>query len=76
MRRRPERVITDIVVMPWDFMRLHKFVTLAANIMFVNSIPFLLTRSRGIQLTTIEFLPRRAATIIGDKLIQVLQVYS
>ncbi|KAL7474428.1 hypothetical protein ACHAW6_000405 [Cyclotella cf. meneghiniana] len=47
---------------------------LTADIMFVNNTPFLLTRSRGIQLITIELLPRRTAKIIGEKLTQVLQV--
>ncbi|KAL7488005.1 hypothetical protein ACHAW6_013599 [Cyclotella cf. meneghiniana] len=44
--------------------------------MFVNGIPFLLTRSRGLQLLTVEFLPRRTAKIIGLKLTRVLQLYS
>jgi hypothetical protein len=44
--------------------------------MFVNGIPCLLTKSRGIQLITIEVLPRRTAKIIGDKLTRVLQVNS
>ena len=68
MRRRPKRVATEIVVIPRDFVRLHKFVMLTADIMFVNGIPYLLTRSRGIQLITVEFLPRRTAKIIGKKL--------
>eukprot|EP00804_Cyclotella_cryptica_P010069 CCRYP_018044-RA/>CCRYP_018044-RA protein AED:0.31 eAED:-0.77 QI:0/-1/0/1/-1/0/1/0/270 len=54
---------------------MHKYVTLTADIMFVNGIPFLVTRSRGIQLITVEFLPRRTAKIIGSKLIRVLNVY-
>eukprot|EP00804_Cyclotella_cryptica_P019093 CCRYP_021211-RA/>CCRYP_021211-RA protein AED:0.16 eAED:0.16 QI:0/0/0/0.66/1/1/3/0/1057 len=75
VRRRPERVTTDVVAVPRDFVRLHKFVTLTADIMFVNGIPFLLTRSRGIQLITVEFLPRQTAKIIGEKLTRVLQLY-
>eukprot|EP00804_Cyclotella_cryptica_P031059 CCRYP_015979-RA/>CCRYP_015979-RA protein AED:0.11 eAED:-0.01 QI:0/-1/0/1/-1/0/1/0/114 len=43
--------------------------------MFVNGVPFLLTRSRGLQLITVEFLPRRTAKIIGEKLTRVLQLY-
>jgi hypothetical protein len=76
VRRRPERVTTDIVAIPRDFVRLHKFVVLTADIMFVNGIPFLLTRSRGIQLITVEFLTRRTAKIIGEKLTRVLHLYS
>eukprot|EP00804_Cyclotella_cryptica_P023430 CCRYP_020847-RA/>CCRYP_020847-RA protein AED:0.40 eAED:-0.81 QI:0/-1/0/1/-1/1/1/0/516 len=75
VRHRPERVTTEIVAIPRDFVRLHKFVTLTADIMFVNGIPFLLMWSRGIQLITVEFLPRRTAKIIVEKLTRVLQMY-
>ena len=36
-----------------DFYRVHKFVTLAADVMFVKSIPFLVTFSRNIILINI-----------------------
>lgn len=54
----PERVITEVVPVPRDFVQLHKFVTMTTDIMFVNGVPFLMTRSQGIQLITVEFLPR------------------
>lgn len=41
--RRPEKVVTNIVATLRDFMRLHKFVILTTDIMFVNSAPFLFT---------------------------------
>eukprot|EP00804_Cyclotella_cryptica_P005871 CCRYP_000147-RA/>CCRYP_000147-RA protein AED:0.12 eAED:0.13 QI:0/0/0/1/0/0/3/0/1214 len=75
VRRRPERVTTDIVAVPQDFVQMHKFLVLTAGVMFVNGIPFLLTRSRGLQLITVEFLPRRMAKIIGAKLTHVLHLY-
>ena len=43
VRRWSERVTADIVAIPWDFVLLHKFVVLTADIMFVNGEPFLLT---------------------------------
>ena len=76
IRRRPERVTTNIIAIPWDFVLAHRFVVLTADIMFVNGIPFLLTRSRGIQLISVEFLPRRTSKIIGSKLTRVLQLYN
>ncbi len=60
-RRKPEHVQIDSVQIPWDFVKMHKYVTLAADIMFVNGLPFLVTSSRGISLVTIEFLPSRMA---------------
>ncbi|KAL7520314.1 hypothetical protein ACHAWX_005044, partial [Stephanocyclus meneghinianus] len=54
---------------------LHSFLTLTLDILFVNGIPILLTRLRGIQLIKIEFLPKQTAKIIGSKLTGILQLY-
>jgi hypothetical protein len=47
-RRKPEHVQVDYVQIPRDFVKMHKYVTLAADVMFVNGLPFLITLSRGI----------------------------
>ena len=52
VRESPKHVVTDVVAIPRDFMKLHKFVTLVADVMFVNSVPFLVTSSRGIKFVT------------------------
>jgi hypothetical protein len=46
-RRKPQHVQIDYVQIPWDFVKMHKYVTLAADVMFVNGLPFLVTLSRG-----------------------------
>jgi hypothetical protein len=46
---------------PKDFIQLHKYVPLVADVMFVNGLPFLVTSSRGISLVTIEHLPSPTA---------------
>ena len=43
VRQRPERVIPEYLDIPQDFYRLHHFVTLTADVMFVNSLPFFTT---------------------------------
>ena len=45
VRQPPTRVNTDTVSIPRDFQRLHKSVTLVADVFFVNEIPFLITLS-------------------------------
>jgi hypothetical protein len=60
-RRKPEHVQVDYVQIPQDLVKMHKYVTLAADVMFVNGLPFLVTSSRGISLVTIEYLPSRTA---------------
>jgi hypothetical protein len=46
----------DSVKIPWDFVDMLKYVTLVADVMFVNGLPFLVTSSIGISLVTIEYL--------------------
>eukprot|EP00804_Cyclotella_cryptica_P024426 CCRYP_015860-RA/>CCRYP_015860-RA protein AED:0.35 eAED:0.26 QI:0/0/0/1/0/0/3/0/310 len=55
VRRKPERVEVRVVAVP------QYLLNLIADIMFMNDIPFLLTCSRGVQLITVEYLPRRTA---------------
>ena len=43
VRGPPIRVDDDYVEVPRDFYELHKFVTLTADVMFINGLPFLVT---------------------------------
>jgi hypothetical protein len=49
-RKKPEHVRVDYVEIPRDLVDMHKYVTLVADVMFVNGLPFLVTSSRGISL--------------------------
>jgi hypothetical protein len=48
-RTKPEHVRADYVKIPQDFMELHKYMTIVADITFVNGLPFLVTSSRTIK---------------------------
>ena len=45
----PDMVAMDYVAVPKDSIKLHKSVTLVADMMFVNGTPLLITMSRGIK---------------------------
>ena len=49
---------------PPDILKLHKSVTIAADLMFVNKVPFLVTTSRKIYFGTVEVLPERKLNTI------------
>ena len=74
-RTKPEHVRVKIVQIPWDFVRLHKYVTLVADIIFVNSLPFLFTSSRGIIIVTIEYSPSRFAKRLVNTLNRGIMIY-
>ena len=60
-RQNPEHVTTDYVDIPRDFLALHKYVNLVADVMFVNNIPFLITMSSGIKFVTVEHITIRTS---------------
>jgi hypothetical protein len=75
-RTKPERVQVEYVQIPRDFVQLHKYVTLVADVMFVNGLPFLVTSSRGLSLVTIEHLPSRTAKRLVQTLERVFRIYA
>ena len=61
---------------PRDILQTHKRVTLSVDIMFVNSVPFLLTISRNIRFGTVETLPNRQMGTIKQALQRVFKHYA
>jgi hypothetical protein len=74
-RTKPEHVRADYVKILWDFMELHKYVTIVADIMFVNGLPFFVTSLKCISLVTIKFLPSRTAKHLANSMEHVVRIY-
>ena len=65
----------DYVNIPRLLVNVNQQVTLAANVMFVNSVPFLVSVSRNINLITIEHAPSpRTASSLGSLLQRIIRV--
>ncbi len=60
---------------PQDFVQLHKYVTLVADVMFMNGLSFLVTSLQGLSLVTIEHLPLRTAKCLVHTLERVFIIY-
>ena len=73
VRKKPARVDTDTLGIPDDFHRLHRFITLVGDVMFVNGVAFLITLSRRIRLFTAEHVPSRTAKQLGSSLMKVVK---
>ena len=54
----------------------HSPVTLVADVMFKNGIPFLVSSSRNINLITIEHAPQCTASKLGSLLQHIIRVYA
>ena len=75
-RQKPKGVREEYMKIPRDFYHLHKFVTLAADVMFVNSIPFLVNFSRNTRLVTVENVPTRTAVQLDKYLMNIVKLYA
>ena len=75
-RSKPEHVRVEYIKVPRDIVHLHKYVTIVADMMFFNRLPFMVTSSRGMSLITIQFLPSRTAKSLANSITRVLQLYA
>ena len=50
-------------------------MTVAADVMFVNGIPVLVSFSRGINFTTVEYVSQRLKTVLANYIGKVFQFY-
>ena len=50
-RTKPERVKVEYEYIPQDFVQLHKYVMLVADVMLVNGLPFLVTSLQGFKFS-------------------------
>ena len=75
IRTKPEHVGIEYIQIPQNFVELHKYVTLVADVMFVTGLPFLVTSSQGISVVTIEYLKLRTAKRLVHTLERVVHIY-
>ena len=68
VRSKSTKVQPGYVSIPQNLINLHKYITLAADVMFVFGRPFLITLSRKIIFVTVQYVPRRSASELSDAL--------
>jgi hypothetical protein len=76
VRRPPESVTTNHVKIPREILEQHQRVTLAANVMFFNRVPFLVSVSQGINLVTAEHTPSCTAKQLAAGIRCIMYLYS
>ena len=72
VQQRPERVIPEYLDIPQNFYQLHHFVTLTADVVFVNGLLFLTKFSRDIRFGMAEHIPYRIDKQLADFLIKIV----
>ena len=43
IRQKSEQILIDYILIPQDFVHMHKFITVTACVMFVNDLAFVIT---------------------------------
>jgi hypothetical protein len=74
--QKPRHVNTELVDIPQALVGNKKNVTLVADVMFVNGVPFLVFSSRNIMLTTIEHAPDHKAPKLGYLIHRIMNTYA
>ena len=64
------------ISIPREFYKMHKRVTITANVMFVSGFPFLVTLSRKIKFRTTQFLPKQTTRTLASSLTKVIILYA
>ena len=54
----------------------YKYVTLTADVMFINGFAFLVSLSRGIRFYTAEHVPNRKAKQLAHSLQKIVNLYA
>ena len=75
MRKRQGKVRPNLITIPHQLYEKLRTVVLAADVMFVNGLPFFVTQSRGIKLMTVEFLPSRTAKRLLTSVETIARIY-
>lgn len=74
-RGRSNVVRPDYIYIPADLKSMNKYVTVAADVMFVLGLPFLVTLLRRVRYVTIQFALRRPAAELASTLKLVVALY-
>jgi len=74
-RRKTDRAEVERVDLPPELLKEHRDVILAIDIFYVNKLPFLFTKSRGIQFYTAQRLANRKVKTVRSKLGAIIQLY-
>ena len=56
VRRKPASVVMDYVEIPREILESRKELEVSTHVMFINKLPFLVSISRQLKFTTIEYL--------------------
>ena len=71
----PPPVVSDFVKVPQSILDAHREVSLSMDVFFVNKIPFLLSISRHLAITTVTHLPNQQMKTVFECFLMIYKLY-
>ena len=71
----PAPVTTNYVQIPREILERHRLVVLAVDVMFVNSVPFLVSVARGLNFITVEYTKTHTAKALPGCVQHIMDMY-
>ena len=75
VQRKPKSIVEEYVSVSKELVSRHKFISIAADVFFVDGIAFLLRVTIKLKFVTVEHTPFRTAKSLVKHIKRVLQVY-
>ena len=74
-RTKPNKVEPQYIPLPQQVVDRYQYLTLVADVMFVNGLPFFVTLSRKVRFVTAQFFPRRTAAELSNVVKETIDLY-
>eukprot|EP00957_Ditylum_brightwellii_P173125 13180004-Ditylum_brightwellii.AAC.1 len=74
-RRKLTQVMTDRIELPKELREIHNKVTIVADLMFINTIPFMVSTSRNIKFVKVQRLLRKSKSNLFEAVRNIMSLY-
>ena len=75
MRRKPDSVVTEYVEIHREILESRKELEVSTYIMFMNKLPFLVSISRRLKFTTIEYISSKNKIELVTPISKIVSYY-
>ena len=75
VRRKPASVVTEYVEIPREILESCTELEVLTDIMFINKLPFLVSISRRLKITTIEYLSSKTEKVLVNSINKIVSYY-
>ena len=75
VRRHPEDVVFDYVEIPKDILSMDTGLEVSVDVMLVNKLEFLVSVSKQLKFTTIQYIPIRSEKELARSVKNIIDVY-